>query len=106
MGLPLEERRPRSPRCFLRGRGIEASIALLKATSPQREEALEEALREEGFRVGFPTSQIVTIPIGTECPDLAPREERRGRLVRQAELESLGPLLLHVGSFTPEKNHR
>jgi len=54
----------------------------------------------------FPTSRIVTIPIGTECPDPAPREERRGRLVRQAELESLGPVLLHVGSFTPEKNQR
>ena len=51
-------------------------------------------------------ARIVTIPRGIECPDLAPREARRARLAEEAGIDGEGAILVHVGSFTEEKNHR
>jgi glycosyltransferase involved in cell wall biosynthesis len=51
-------------------------------------------------------SRIVTIPRGIVCGELAPREERRQRLATEAGVDAAEPMLVHVGSFTPEKNHR
>ena len=55
---------------------------------------------------GMEPTRIVTIPRGIVCGEIAPREVRRQRLAAEAGVDTAGPMLVHVGSFTPEKNHR
>lgn len=68
--------------------------------------SVSEASRRDFARTyGISTAGILTIPIGTECRNLASHEELRRRLAHEAALEEPGPIVVHVGSFTPEKNH-
>ena len=69
--------------------------------------SVSEASRQDFLRTyRVPPSRVVTIPIGTECGDLAPRDERRRRLGNAAGIDGASPIVVHVGSFTPEKNQR
>lgn len=52
-----------------------------------------------------PASRITVIPRGTECRDLPPRAASRARLRAEAGLPPDAPVIVHVGSFTPEKDH-
>jgi glycosyltransferase involved in cell wall biosynthesis len=69
--------------------------------------SVSEASRRDFLRAyRVPASRVVMIPIGTECGDLASRDERRSRLVRAAGIDGDPPIVVQVGSFTAEKNHR
>jgi glycosyltransferase involved in cell wall biosynthesis len=58
-----------------------------------------------GATYGLPGSRISTIPIGVEIPsDLHPARER-ARLTRLADIPDDSQVVIHVASFTPEKNH-
>jgi glycosyltransferase involved in cell wall biosynthesis len=65
----------------------------------------EASMRDFARTFGFPPSRIVMIPRGTKCRDLEPWDHRRRRLATEAVLDAASPLLVHVGSFVPPKNH-
>lgn len=54
---------------------------------------------------GLPPGRIETIPIGTPVPDPVDRDGARGRLAPVLGGPADGPVVLHAGSFTPEKDH-
>ncbi len=54
---------------------------------------------------GLPPERIWTIPVGTPVPERVDREEARRRLASILGGDPPGPFVLHVGSFTPEKDH-
>lgn len=61
----------------------------------------------EDFRraYGVPVSRISVIPIGVHVPAVPRLPELRVRLVELARISGDSEILLHVGSFSPEKNH-
>jgi glycosyltransferase involved in cell wall biosynthesis len=61
----------------------------------------------EDFRrtFGVPAARITTIPIGVNVPDAPGLVDARLRLEAITGIPRSGEILLHVGSFTPEKNH-
>lgn len=68
--------------------------------------SVSEASARDFARVyRFAPARMATIPRGTACPEPGGREERRRRLAHVASLDPRAPILVHVGSFTPEKNH-
>ncbi|HSL84433.1 MAG TPA: glycosyltransferase, partial [Thermoanaerobaculia bacterium] len=57
---------------------------------------------------GYPPERIETIPIGTPVPERVDREVARRRLAAVLGLPPeavAAPIVLHAGSFTPEKDH-
>ncbi len=54
---------------------------------------------------GIATSRIEVLPVGIPCPPRDHRQEARRRLSEAVGVPAAVPLLVHVGSFTPEKNH-
>jgi glycosyltransferase involved in cell wall biosynthesis len=64
-------------------------------------------LSAEDFRVTYrvPSARISTIPIGVHVPSTPRVPGLRERLMALAGIGEAPELLLHVGSFSPEKNH-
>jgi glycosyltransferase involved in cell wall biosynthesis len=58
-----------------------------------------------GKTYGVPESRITAIPIGVEIPAVSDRTLERERLTRLAGLPSDSRAVMHIGSFSPEKNH-
>jgi L-malate glycosyltransferase len=54
---------------------------------------------------GIDRSRISMIPIGAEVPERLDRARWRNDLARVADVPESADLLVHVGSFSPEKNH-
>jgi glycosyltransferase involved in cell wall biosynthesis len=54
---------------------------------------------------GLPASRISTIPVGVHVPAVPRQPELRQRLLDVAGMGAAAEILIHVGSFTPEKNH-
>lgn len=54
---------------------------------------------------GYPADRASVIYRGVEVPDRVDRAAARSRLAQAAGADPERPLLLHVGSLTPEKNH-
>lgn len=52
-----------------------------------------------------PPARIETIPIGTRVPDRLDHERARQRLAAVLGRRPEGPVALHAGNFTPEKDH-
>jgi L-malate glycosyltransferase len=72
----------------------------------ERVAAVSEDSRIDFIRTyGIPPERIRTIPIGVELSRSASREQLRTRLRAEAGLPEKVPVLVHVGSFSPEKNH-
>lgn len=60
---------------------------------------------------GLPGERITVLPRavatdGTGISDAPSRQEFRAALCREAGCDPGGPVIVHIGSFTPEKNHR
>ena len=53
----------------------------------------------------FPEANVETIRRGIDIPDSVDDGLQRRRLARLAKCGTDSPLLVHVGGFTPEKNH-
>jgi L-malate glycosyltransferase len=53
----------------------------------------------------LPESRISTIPIGVEIPAVHHPARERARLTRLANVPDDSQIVIHVASFTPEKNH-
>jgi glycosyltransferase involved in cell wall biosynthesis len=64
-------------------------------------------LSEEDFRITYrvPPERISTIPIGVHIPPQPQLPGLRDRLAGVSGVSPDSELLLHVGSFSPEKNH-
>jgi glycosyltransferase involved in cell wall biosynthesis len=54
---------------------------------------------------GVRASRISTIPVGVDIPPVPRLPELRERLIDLTGMPSDAEILMHVGSFTPEKNH-
>jgi len=52
-----------------------------------------------------PKSRALTIPQGIEIPAVQYRDQARRTLADLIGVDASDPLLFHLGSFTPEKNH-
>lgn len=65
----------------------------------------EDARRDFIATYGYPWERIVTLPIGVRIPGEPGREEARRILEELTGLPTEVPCVIHVGSFTPEKNH-
>lgn len=72
----------------------------------ERVAAVSETSRQDLVeRLGVPAGRTVAIPIGVELPAEVDRAVARQRLSTLVPLEPEEPLLVHVGSLTPEKDH-
>jgi glycosyltransferase involved in cell wall biosynthesis len=54
---------------------------------------------------GTPAERISTIPIGTEIPREPRTDAARARLAELTGMPTDADVVIHVGSFSPEKNH-
>jgi glycosyltransferase involved in cell wall biosynthesis len=54
---------------------------------------------------GVPSSRLVTIPIGTHIPADPDRPRARSILLGTLGLDANAEILMHIGNFSPEKNH-
>lgn len=75
-------------------RGVDRVVSVSRASA-----------QEVARRYGVPASRLSVIPRGADCRDLPEREASRARLRATAGLAPDAPVIVHVGSFTPEKNH-
>lgn len=72
----------------------------------ERVVAVSETSRQDVVeRLGYPAACTATVPIGVELPAEIDRTAAWRRLSALVPLEPETPLLVHVGSFTPEKDH-
>lgn len=72
----------------------------------ERVVAVSETSRQDVVeRLGYPAGRTATVPIGVELPADVDRVEARRRLAALVPLDPEAPLLVHVGSLTPEKDH-
>lgn len=65
----------------------------------------EESRNDLLATYGYPADRASVIYRGVEVPDRVDRPAARRRLAKAAGADPGRPLLLHVGSLTPEKNH-
>lgn len=63
------------------------------------------AARDYRATYAIAPERITTIPIGTRIPHRIDRDAARRRLAEILGRTPEGPILLHAGSFTPEKDH-
>lgn len=54
---------------------------------------------------GYPKDRITVIPQSTAVPPIPEYAAARNRLLTEAAISGGSEILIHVGSFTPEKNH-
>ena len=88
----------RSPAHRMWGRWLMSNVGHVAAVSSKSGEDFRRTY-------GVPESQISAIPIGVHVPSAPRLPELRVRLVELARISHDAEILLHVGSFTPEKNH-
>lgn len=75
--------------------------------SVDRVVAVSERSREDlRATYGLPSERITVIPRGVETEVAQPQRNAREALARRTGCDSNAPLIVHVGSFTREKNHR
>lgn len=68
--------------------------------------AVSDTTRRDFARTyGINGSRLSTIPIGTPLVDEVDKATARRRLSALASHPAGGPIVVHIGSFTPEKNH-
>jgi glycosyltransferase involved in cell wall biosynthesis len=68
--------------------------------------SLTQTTRDEFVSVyRYPENKISTIPIGVEVPDQRDRQKAYEALVALTGASHSDTVLLHIGSFTKEKNH-
>jgi glycosyltransferase involved in cell wall biosynthesis len=88
----------RSPARRLFGQWLVSHVTHVAAVSFRSQEDFQRTYR-------VPPARITTIPIGVRLPPTPRLPELRERLLGLTRLPKDADLLLHVGSFSPEKNH-
>lgn len=104
-GAPLVYRNISIASAWLRGplhravnRWLARRVDRVAAVSPTAARDFVESYR-------LPDHRVTAIPIGTPVPETVDRTASRRRLVAVLGEDPSGPVLLHAGSFTPEKDH-
>jgi glycosyltransferase involved in cell wall biosynthesis len=88
----------RSPARRLFGQWLVSHVTHVAAVSRRSEDDFRKTYR-------VPAARISTIPIGVHVPSTPRLPDLRERLLVLARAPRDAELLLHVGSFSPEKNH-